>query len=85
MVGTSPEVFKKIMPDLVQFLHKYFSEEHHQLPEKGPSKTSQNPFLDLMRTEINQTKDIHQVEAELQLALEEYNRIRKILEERGIG
>jgi len=25
------------------------------------------------------------VEAELQLALEEYNRIRKILEERGIG
>jgi hypothetical protein len=77
--------FKKIMPDLVQFLHKYFSEEHYQLPEKGPSKTSQNPFLDLMRTEINQTKDIHQVEAELQLALEEYNRIRKILEERGIG
>ncbi len=76
---------KKIMPELVQILHIYFGEEHILLPEKKPSETSSNPFLELMRTEINDTKDIQQVEAELQLALEEYNRIRKILEERGIG
>ncbi len=76
---------KKIMPELVQILHNYFGEEHLLLPEKKPLETSSNPFLDLMHSEINQTKDIHQVEAELQLALEEYNRIRKILEERGIG
>jgi hypothetical protein len=76
---------KKVMPELVQILHNYFGEEHLLLPEKKPLETSSNPFLDLMQSEINNTKDIHQVEAELQLALEEYNRIRKILEERGIG
>jgi hypothetical protein len=41
--------------------------------------------MELMHSEINYKKDIHQVESELQLALEEYNRIREILEERGIG
>ncbi len=76
---------KKIMPELVQILHNYFGEEHVLLPEKKPLETSSNPFLELMQSEINDTKDIQQVEAELQLALEEYNRIRKILEERGIG
>ena len=76
---------KKIMPELVQILHAYFSEEPLNLPEHKPEKTSANPFLDLMQSEINHKKDIQDVEAELQLALEEYNRIRKILEERGIG
>ncbi len=76
---------KEIMPGLVQILHAYFGEEHLLLPENKPEKTSSNPFLDLMRSEIDHTKDIQEVEAELQLALEEYNRIRKILEERGIG
>ncbi|MGV8025086.1 MAG: hypothetical protein AB2L18_00825 [Anaerolineaceae bacterium] len=76
---------KKIMPELVQILHNYFGEDHKLLPEKSESEASSNPFLDLMQSENNYTKDIHQVEAELQLALEEYNRIRKILEERGIG
>jgi hypothetical protein len=76
---------KKVMPELVQILHNYFREEHILLPENKPLQTASNPFLELMRTEVNQTKDIQRVEAELQLALEEYNRIRKILEERGIG
>ena len=76
---------KNIMPGLVQILHAYFGEEHLRLPANKPEKTSSNPFLDLMRSEINHTKNIEEVEAELQLALEEYNRIRRILEERGIG
>ena len=84
---TDPHIayFKDIMPGLVQILHAYFGEEPLLLPENKPEKTSSNPFLDLMRSEIDHTKDIQEVEAELQLALEEYNRIRRILEERGIG
>jgi len=77
--------FKKILPDLVQILHIYFGEDRMLLPEKQPAAASSNPFMELMHSEINYKKDIHQVESELQLALEEYNRIRKILEERGIG
>lgn len=76
---------KKVMPELVQILHNYFREEHILLSENKPLQTASNPFLELMRTEVDQTKNIQRVEAELQLALEEYNRIRKILEERGIG
>lgn len=76
--------FKGLIPHVVQILHNFLSEEPAPLPAPK-SAPSSNPFLDLMQSEIDYHKDITQVEEELKLALQEYNRIRKILEERGIG
>jgi len=78
-------VGKKILPYLVQILQNYFSTDRLNLIPDDQVVTSTNPFLDLMNSEIDYGSEPQQIEEELKLALEEYNRIRKILEERGIG
>ncbi|HAF61948.1 MAG TPA: hypothetical protein DCK95_06440 [Anaerolineaceae bacterium] len=78
--------FKRIQPYIAQFLWKYLgSNQQSPLSNKKADAKSDNPYIDLMQTVVDPSKDIEQLEEELKLALEEYNRIRNILEERGIG
>jgi hypothetical protein len=79
------EMSKHILPYLVQILQNYFHDDTADRKQAEQMVESSNPFLDLMKTEIDYGSDPQQIEQELKLALEEYNRIRKILEERGIG
>ncbi|NMC45356.1 MAG: hypothetical protein GYA52_00845 [Chloroflexi bacterium] len=79
------EMSKHILPYLVQILQNYFQDDRIVSKKEDQSTVSTNPFLDLMKSEIDYRNDPQHIEEELKLALEEYNRIRKILEERGIG
>lgn len=79
------EMSKYILPYLVQILQNHFQDDQIVAKKEDQSAISSNPFLDLMKSEIDYRNDPQHIEEELKLALEEYNRIRKILEERGIG
>jgi len=74
-----------IMPELVQFLQFYFGEETSVLPENKLPQTGTNSIIDLIDRKNDVSKDVRQVEEELQLVLEEYSRVLKILEEHGKG
>ncbi len=76
---------QKAKPLVVQILQKYLGEENSQTQMETLQPATSNPHLELMQSAFESDKDIADVESELKLALEEYNRIRKILEERGLG
>lgn len=78
--------FKQIQPYIDQIIWKYLGDEKSSpLPIHKEISNTTNPYLDLMQTETAPGKEVELLEEELKLALEEYNRIRNILEERGIG
>ena len=77
---------KQIQPYVDQVIWKYI-DANRSAPQSiyQENQNSSNPYLNLMRTETDSDHEIEVLEEELKLALEEYNRIRNILEERGIG
>lgn len=77
---------KQIQPYIDQVIWKYVDASRSTpQPVYQENQNSTNPYINLMRMETGSDKEIEVLEEELKLALEEYNRIRNILEERGIG